>query len=74
MARSSEVLSDEDIRTLLLEMGNDYARIAVPGPERPTLHNDEAHLIILGRLENVGVVSSYPAEGEDRVRVYKHRN
>ncbi|MDP9933707.1 hypothetical protein J2T11_000031 [Paenarthrobacter nicotinovorans] len=74
IARSSEVLSDGEIRALLLEMGGDYALIADPGPERPTLPNDQAHRTILERQRNAGVVSSYPPEGEGRVRVYRHHN
>lgn len=74
LSRSSELLSDEEMRALLRDLGGDYALIAGPGPERPALPNDQAHLSILERLRGAGVVSSYPFEGEGRVRVYRHQN
>lgn len=72
MAKSS-TLTDAEIRDLLRGMGGNYPLIADAGTERPIMPADPAHLNILGRLKAAGVVSSYPSEGEGRLRVYRHQ-
>ena len=70
MARSI-ALTDEEIRDLLRGMGGDYPLIADPGTGRPIMPDDSAHLTILERLKDAGVVSSYPPEGDGRRRVHR---
>ncbi|WP_028265855.1 MULTISPECIES: YobI family P-loop NTPase [unclassified Arthrobacter] len=66
----SPALTEPEMRDLLRGMGGDYPLIADPGRERPLLPDDSAHLTILRRLKDAGVVSSYPQEGGRR-RVHR---
>lgn len=71
----SPVLTDAEIRDLLRGMGGDYPLLADPGAgRRPIMPDDPAHRTILGRLKAAGVVSSYPSEGEGRLRVYRYQS
>jgi hypothetical protein len=68
----SPALSEAEIRDLLRSMGGDYSLIADPGTgRRPIMPDDSAHRTILGRLKVAGVVSSYPSEGDGRLRVHR---
>jgi hypothetical protein len=68
----SPALTEAEMRGLLRGMGGDYPLVADPGTgRRPLLPDDSAHLTILGRLNVAGVVSSYPSEGDGRLRVHR---
>jgi hypothetical protein len=68
----SPALTEAEMRGLLRGMGGEYPLIADPGTgRRPLLPDDSAHLTILGRLNVAGVVSSYPSEGDGRLRVHR---
>lgn len=68
-------LTEAEMRDLLRGMGGDYPLIADPGTgRRPSMPDDAAHRVILGRLKVAGVVSSYPSEGDGRLRVYRFQS
>lgn len=70
----SDSADDEVLRSLLRSLGDPYDRLLQPGNSPVFLPDDEPHLLLARRLEDLEVISSASRdEARHRIRVNRHR-
>lgn len=56
-------ISEAELTQLLVSLGGDYAAVSARNGRRPKLVNTDEHLALIGRLEQLGIVSSHEVIG-----------